>query len=84
LLLIFVGNVVLPPKRPGLKQNLTAKIQSFCQTAKENWRKVTNCCKKCIFILFFTAIVCIFRDAIMESFVFGKPMIARLAPDYFS
>ena len=38
-----------PPKRPGPKQNLTAKIQSFCQTAKKIEEKVTKCSvsKKC-------------------------------------
>ncbi len=32
-----------PPKRPGLKQNLVAKVIFFYQTAKKNGEKVTFC-----------------------------------------
>ena len=32
-----------PPKRPGPKQNLVAKITLFCQTAKKKEKKVTKC-----------------------------------------
>ena len=34
-----------PPKRPGLKQNLVAKVIHFYQSAKKNKEKVTFCCK---------------------------------------
>lgn len=35
-----------PPKRPGPKQNLTAKVMFFCQTAKDFSEKLSICCKK--------------------------------------
>ena len=42
-LFVYFGNVMLPPKRPGPKQNLVAKVNNFYQTAKDLAKKVTIC-----------------------------------------